>query len=315
MQDLDKGVLDSLQVLGNSRGLLLRRLSPFPATTTSPRQHRRHPQRSARAHPPAGAALTYAPTPWSHAARGTVPDDRTVMRRTNLFRMVAATVATTLIATAAATSVAHAAGAPVGAAASDFAPAATNLAQGRPTQESGHADVYDSSKVVDGNRAATGRASTTRSPSGCRSTSARRSPHQQGRAEAADLRLGRPDRRRCACRAAPPGRRSPISSRSQTYTFNPASGSTVTINFSATSTRYVRVAITANSGWPAGQLSELEVYGSRAPPRTPPRRACRATCRTPSRAPTISLNWVASTDNRRQRHRRLRHLPQRHFLS
>jgi F5/8 type C domain/CARDB len=45
------------------------------------------------------------------------------------------------------------------------------------------------------------------------------------------------------------------------YAFDPASGNTVTIDFGATSTRYVRVNITANTGWPAGQLSELEVYG------------------------------------------------------
>ncbi|NUO55665.1 MAG: Secreted glycosyl hydrolase, partial [Hamadaea sp.] len=45
------------------------------------------------------------------------------------------------------------------------------------------------------------------------------------------------------------------------YSFDPASGNTVTINFGATSTRYVRVNITANTGWSAGQLSELEVYG------------------------------------------------------
>ncbi|WP_250035705.1 CARDB domain-containing protein [Paractinoplanes maris] len=44
-------------------------------------------------------------------------------------------------------------------------------------------------------------------------------------------------------------------------TFNPASGNTVTIDFTAATVRYVRVTITGNTGWPAGQLSELEVYG------------------------------------------------------
>lgn len=43
--------------------------------------------------------------------------------------------------------------------------------------------------------------------------------------------------------------------------FNPATGNTVTINFTAASVRFVRVNITANTGWPAGQLSELEIYG------------------------------------------------------
>jgi len=49
---------------------------------------------------------------------------------------------------------------------------------------------------------------------------------------------------------------------SATYTFNPASGNTVTIPVPTTTARYVRVNITANSGWPAGQVSEFEVYPS-----------------------------------------------------
>ncbi|MGC4877391.1 discoidin domain-containing protein [Micromonospora sp. DT43] len=46
------------------------------------------------------------------------------------------------------------------------------------------------------------------------------------------------------------------------YTFNPASGNTVTVTFTATSQRYLRLTVTGNSGWPAGQLSEFEVYSS-----------------------------------------------------
>ncbi|WP_328468323.1 discoidin domain-containing protein [Actinoplanes sp. NBC_00393] len=47
--------------------------------------------------------------------------------------------------------------------------------------------------------------------------------------------------------------------------FNPATANTVTINFAAATVRYVRVHITANTGWPAGQLAELEVYGVAGP--------------------------------------------------
>jgi len=47
------------------------------------------------------------------------------------------------------------------------------------------------------------------------------------------------------------------------HRFDPASGNTVTIDVPDTEARYVRVAITANTGWPAGQLSELEVRGTR----------------------------------------------------
>ncbi|MFE5393853.1 discoidin domain-containing protein [Streptomyces sp. NPDC056568] len=46
---------------------------------------------------------------------------------------------------------------------------------------------------------------------------------------------------------------------SAAYTFSPGSGNTVTVSFPATRTRYVRVDVTANTGWQAAQLSELEV--------------------------------------------------------
>jgi hypothetical protein len=49
---------------------------------------------------------------------------------------------------------------------------------------------------------------------------------------------------------------------SATYTFNPASANTVDITVPGTSARYVRVNVTANSGWPAGQVGEFEVYPS-----------------------------------------------------
>jgi hypothetical protein len=47
---------------------------------------------------------------------------------------------------------------------------------------------------------------------------------------------------------------------SASYTFNPATGNTVTITFPSASERYVRVNITANSGWPAGQVSDFQIY-------------------------------------------------------
>ena len=46
------------------------------------------------------------------------------------------------------------------------------------------------------------------------------------------------------------------------YAFNPGSGNTATVSFPATSQRYLRLTFTANTGWPAGQLSELEAYSS-----------------------------------------------------
>ncbi|HEV2371147.1 MAG TPA: discoidin domain-containing protein, partial [Streptosporangiaceae bacterium] len=46
------------------------------------------------------------------------------------------------------------------------------------------------------------------------------------------------------------------------YTFNPATGNTVTITFPSASYRYVRLNFTANTGWPAGQASEFQVWNS-----------------------------------------------------
>ncbi|MDG4779717.1 CARDB domain-containing protein [Micromonospora sp. WMMD961] len=228
------------------------------------------------------------------------------MRRTNLFRMVAATAAAALVATAGATAVAiPAAARPAEAArpadtaaapSSDFAPAATNLAQGRPTQESGHADVYDSSKVVDGNAGSYWESVNNAFPQWVQvDLGAAQSVNQ------VVLKLptnGWATRTQTlSVRGSTNGSSFTDLVGSQTYTFNPASGSTVTINFSATSTRYVRITVTANSGWPAGQLSELEVYGSggTTPDTTAP--SVPGSLSYTQSGTTISLNWVASTDN------------------
>ncbi len=45
------------------------------------------------------------------------------------------------------------------------------------------------------------------------------------------------------------------------YTFN-SPANTVTATFPAASVRYLKLTFTANTGWPAGQLSELQVYAS-----------------------------------------------------
>ncbi|MEU2116435.1 discoidin domain-containing protein [Streptomyces sp. NPDC016459] len=49
---------------------------------------------------------------------------------------------------------------------------------------------------------------------------------------------------------------------SAAYAFSPGAGNTVTVSFPAAQARFVRVDITANTGWPAAQLSELEVHGA-----------------------------------------------------
>jgi len=46
------------------------------------------------------------------------------------------------------------------------------------------------------------------------------------------------------------------------YAFDPSTGNTVTITVPPATTRFVRLNFTANTGWPAGQVSELQAYSS-----------------------------------------------------
>jgi len=83
---------------------------------------------------------------------------------------------------------------------------------------------------------------------------------------------------------------------SAAYTFNPATGNTVTINFDAATTRYVRLNFTANTGWPAAQLSEFEVYGPATGDTTAP-SAPAGLAFTEATAGQVKLTWNAASDN------------------
>jgi hypothetical protein len=49
---------------------------------------------------------------------------------------------------------------------------------------------------------------------------------------------------------------------SAAHTFNPSTGNTATISLpSGTSAQYVRLSFSANTGWNAAQLSELQIFG------------------------------------------------------
>ncbi|MBB4697840.1 galactose-binding domain-containing protein [Paractinoplanes abujensis] len=81
------------------------------------------------------------------------------------------------------------------------------------------------------------------------------------------------------------------------YQFNPASANTVTIDFSAASARFVRVNVTGNTGWPAGQLSEVEVYGPVSGGDTQAPSVPGNLAFTQPGGDQIRLTWSGSTDN------------------
>ncbi|MER5896612.1 discoidin domain-containing protein [Streptomyces sp. NPDC001876] len=83
---------------------------------------------------------------------------------------------------------------------------------------------------------------------------------------------------------------------SKAYTFNAAGGQAATISFDATTTRYVRVLVTANSVQPAGQVSELEVYGPGTGDTQAPTAPADLAFTEPATG-QIRLTWKASSDD------------------
>lgn len=82
------------------------------------------------------------------------------------------------------------------------------------------------------------------------------------------------------------------------YTFDPASGNTVTIDFAATATRYVRIHVTANTVWPAAQFSEVEVYGSESGGGDPdPGNGTNLAAGKPISASSSTFTYVAANAN------------------
>ncbi|MFE6286632.1 CARDB domain-containing protein [Streptomyces sp. NPDC057877] len=79
-------------------------------------------------------------------------------------------------------------------------------------------------------------------------------------------------------------------------TFDPARANTVSIALDGTSTRYVRVQVTANTGWNAAQLSELEVYGESGS-TDPPVEGTNLARNKPIEATSTTQNYVAAHAN------------------
>ncbi|GAA1890386.1 discoidin domain-containing protein [Streptomyces durmitorensis] len=137
-----------------------------------------------------------------------------------------------------------------------------NLAKGRPATATGSADVYTPAKAVDGDAGTYWESTNNAFPQSI--------TVDLGKAEAV---------RRVVLKLPPPAaweaRTQTLSVQGSTdgttystladakgYRFDPASGNkvTVTLPASAPSVRHLRLRVTANTGWPAAQFSEVEAY-------------------------------------------------------
>ncbi|MGC0336420.1 hypothetical protein RKD20_001454 [Streptomyces sp. SLBN-8D4] len=135
-----------------------------------------------------------------------------------------------------------------------------NLAKGRPATATGSQDVYTPGKAVDGDANSYWESANNAFP----------------QSWTVDLGAAEPVRRLVL--KLPP--QSAWQARTQTvtvlgstdgstyttvvgaqgYRFDPATGNTATVGLPGTSLRYLRLSVSANTGWPAGQFSEVEAY-------------------------------------------------------
>jgi hypothetical protein len=136
----------------------------------------------------------------------------------------------------------------------------TDLALGKPTSESSHNDVYPSSNVTDGNQNTYWESANNAFPQwvqvdlGSAQTAGRivlQLPAAWGARTQTLSVLGSTNNSTWTTLKASAG-----------YSFNPTSNNTVTITFTATSQRYFRLNFTANTGWPAGQVSSFQIWTS-----------------------------------------------------
>jgi len=141
-------------------------------------------------------------------------------------------------------------------------PAGTNLALNQPTSASGSVSGYPTSNAVDGNTSSYWESTNNAFPQWFQVDLGSSSSIDQITLDLPPSTSWATRTQTLSIQGSTDGSTFTNIVSSASYTFNPATGNTVTITFPATSTRYLRVNFTANTGWPAGQISELEAFSS-----------------------------------------------------
>lgn len=138
-----------------------------------------------------------------------------------------------------------------------------NLAKGRPATATGSQDVYTPGKAVDGDANSYWESTNNAFPQSwtvdlgsagaVRRLVLKLPPSSAWGARTQTVAvLGSTDGSNYSTVAGPQG-----------YRFDPATGNTATVTLPAgTDLRYLRLTVTANTGWPAGQFSEVEAYST-----------------------------------------------------
>ncbi|MET7594435.1 discoidin domain-containing protein [Streptomyces sp. NPDC005481] len=138
---------------------------------------------------------------------------------------------------------------------------ARNLAKGRPATASGSQDVYTPGKAVDGDATTYWESANNAFPQDWTVDLGSAQPARRVVLKLPPAAAWQARTQTLSVQGSTDGSAYSTVVASKDYRFDPASGNTVTVSLpSGTNLRYLRLHVTANTGWPAAQFSEVEAY-------------------------------------------------------
>ncbi|MET8223718.1 discoidin domain-containing protein [Streptomyces sp. NPDC005301] len=138
---------------------------------------------------------------------------------------------------------------------------ARNLAKGRPATASGSQDVYTPGKAVDGDATTYWESANNAFPQDWTVDLGSAQPARRVVLKLPPAAAWQARTQTLSVQGSTDGSAYSTVVASKDYRFDPASGNTVTVSLpSGTNLRYLRLHVTANTGWPAAQFGEVEAY-------------------------------------------------------
>ncbi|MER5300758.1 discoidin domain-containing protein [Streptomyces lasiicapitis] len=137
-----------------------------------------------------------------------------------------------------------------------------NLAKGRPATATGSTDVYTPGKAVDGDAATYWESTNNAFPQSITVDLGKAEPVRKLVLKLPPPAAWEPRTQTLSLQGSTDGSGYTTLIPSKGYRFDPATGNTVTLDVPASTpnVRHLRVHVTANTGWPAAQFSEVEAY-------------------------------------------------------
>ncbi|MGW4287770.1 discoidin domain-containing protein [Streptomyces sp. NPDC004673] len=136
-----------------------------------------------------------------------------------------------------------------------------NLVKGRPATATGSQDVYTPGKAADGDANTYWESANNAFPQSWTADLGSAYPVRRVVLKLPPSSAWGARTQTIAVQGSTDGSNWTTLSGAQGYRFDPASGNTVTVSLpSGTSLRQLRLTVTGNTGWPAGQFSEVEAY-------------------------------------------------------